>query len=417
MAITPNTFKNLTFGGVNSADYGVYISGEGVYNAPSRAVELTQIPGRNGAIPVDMGYWENIEIVYPCGMFGSDQTDFAQNYSDFINAIASQKGYQRLEDTYHTDEFRQALFVSGVETKPIGFGQAGEFELVFNCKPQRFLKSGEDPVAVGNGGTIMNQTNYAAKPILSINGYSGTIAINENEITISGGTFGVIEVAPPVEGVAVRNDTWSNLKYHNADPISMDTFALSVDLRIGTSTMSSASVTSISADLSSAVSFSRVSSSVWSIELTQNVTGFTAVAGTSSNKQYQSQITYVDINGSHTFTFTTTITYNPNSAESSDSLAVTYAIAPITAASTNWSSIEVSFGSVTVDSSKSKLGNPTYIDCEIGEAYKVENGKTVLLNDVVSIGADLPVLDPGTNTITYSGIGLAVSVIPRWWKL
>lgn len=417
MAITPNTFKNLTFGGVNSADYGVYISGEGVYNAPSRAVELTQIPGRNGAIPVDMGYWENIEIVYPCGMFGSDQTDFAANYSDFINAIASQKGYQRLEDTYHTDEFRQALFVSGVETDPIGFGQAGEFELKFNCKPQRFLKSGEDPVAVGNGGTITNQTNYAAKPILSINGYSGTIAINENEITITGGTFGIIEVAPPVEGVAVRNDTWSNLKYHNADPISMDEFALSVDLRIGTSTMSSASVTSISADLSSAVSFSRVSSSVWSIELTQNVTGFTAVAGTSSNKQYQSQITYVDTNGSHTFTFTTTITYNPNSAESSDSLAVTYAIAPITAASTNWSSIEVSFGSVTVDSSKSKLGNPTYIDCEIGEAYKIEDDQTVLLNDVVSIGADLPVLDPGTNTITYSGVGLAVSVIPRWWKL
>ena len=32
--------NSITFGGVNSADYGIYISGEGVFNAPKRDVEM-----------------------------------------------------------------------------------------------------------------------------------------------------------------------------------------------------------------------------------------------------------------------------------------------------------------------------------------------------------------------------------------
>ena len=41
--------QSITFGGVNSADYGIYIGGEGVFNAPKREVEMIEIPGRNGA--------------------------------------------------------------------------------------------------------------------------------------------------------------------------------------------------------------------------------------------------------------------------------------------------------------------------------------------------------------------------------
>jgi hypothetical protein len=31
-------FKSLTFDGINSLNYGIYITGEAVYNAPERAV-------------------------------------------------------------------------------------------------------------------------------------------------------------------------------------------------------------------------------------------------------------------------------------------------------------------------------------------------------------------------------------------
>lgn len=141
-------FNSLVYGGVDSADYGVYITGDAVFNAPKRSVELVSVPGRNGAIEIDQGHFENIEVSYPAGMFGDDQTDFRERLSDFRNAIMSQKGYQRLSDTYHPDEYRMGIYVDGLEVEPKHYNEAGQFTLKFNCKPQRWLTSGEDPLDV-----------------------------------------------------------------------------------------------------------------------------------------------------------------------------------------------------------------------------------------------------------------------------
>ena len=73
-------FNSLKFGGVDSADYGIYITGEAVYNAPVRAVEMVKVPGRNGAVAMDQGYWENIEVTYPAGVFGDAETNFPKLY-------------------------------------------------------------------------------------------------------------------------------------------------------------------------------------------------------------------------------------------------------------------------------------------------------------------------------------------------
>lgn len=78
MAIIPTgaIFKTLTFGTVNSGAYGVYITGEAVYNAPERSVEFVDVPGRNGAVVIDQGHWNNIEVTYPAGCFADSQADF-----------------------------------------------------------------------------------------------------------------------------------------------------------------------------------------------------------------------------------------------------------------------------------------------------------------------------------------------------
>ena len=46
MAIAPTgaIFKTLTFDGVDSDDYGIYITGEAVFNAPTRDVNMITIP-------------------------------------------------------------------------------------------------------------------------------------------------------------------------------------------------------------------------------------------------------------------------------------------------------------------------------------------------------------------------------------
>lgn len=148
MAETGKIFNTLEFGNVNSGDYGVYITGTGVYNAPARAVEMVSVPGRNGDVPIDMGHWDNIEVRYKCGLFGIDQSEMGEALMKFRNAIASQIGYQRLSDSYNPNEFRLGLFMAGLEFDAVSMNRAGEFELKFNCKPQRFLADGEEMIDV-----------------------------------------------------------------------------------------------------------------------------------------------------------------------------------------------------------------------------------------------------------------------------
>ena len=164
-------YKALYFNGVNSKEYGVYITGEAVYNAPERDVEVITVPGRNGAFVRDNGRFENILVTYPAGIFGDKQSEFAEGISAFRNALCSAKGYCRLTDEYNPDEYREAVYKSGLEVSPVQMGRAGEFSITFECKPQRFLKSGENKQALD----LTNWANLTSVTdgVVSIDGKGG----------------------------------------------------------------------------------------------------------------------------------------------------------------------------------------------------------------------------------------------------
>lgn len=176
--------ESLTFAGINSGTYGVYIAGESVYNAPERSVEMVTIPGRNGNLAIDGGRFENIEVTYPAFLAEPSQAAFAESVADFRNAILSKVGYQRLTDDYNPDEFRLAVYRSGLEVKPRVYNRVGEFTLTFDCKPQRFLLSGEQAVTLTASGSITNPTRFPSKPLVRVFG-AGTLTIGDNAITIS----------------------------------------------------------------------------------------------------------------------------------------------------------------------------------------------------------------------------------------
>jgi len=177
-------FKSLTINGVNSLDYGIYITGEAVYNAPERAVEMITIPGKDGALALDQGRFENVELTYPAGCFADSQSDFASKIAQFRNVLASTYRYARLTDEYHPDEYRLALFKSGLKADPVRYGTAAEFDITFDCKPQRFLTSGEAIRAITSGSNITNPTLFPSKPLIIANG-SGNIGIANQLISIS----------------------------------------------------------------------------------------------------------------------------------------------------------------------------------------------------------------------------------------
>lgn len=176
--------KSLTFDNNNSLNYNIYISGEGVYNAPKRVVDMVDVPGRNGALAMDQGRFENIEITYPAGTFAATQADFADNVSAFRNVLCARHSYMRLSDDYHTDEFRLALYKSGLEVDPVSYNRAGEFNIVFTAKPQRFLTSGETKTTLTSSGTVTNPTQFDAQPLITVTG-TGTLTVNGVQITIS----------------------------------------------------------------------------------------------------------------------------------------------------------------------------------------------------------------------------------------
>ena len=171
--------NKLIFDGVDSSDFGVFISGEGAFDAPARRGEMISIPGRNGSLFIDEGVFENITVEYPAFIGTSYKEIFRTKLGDLRSALTSRGNYKRLTDTYHPDEFRLGVYREGLEVDPQYLTRAGGFTLKFDCKPQRFLVSGEIPHIFNANGIITNPTLFASSPLIKVTG-NGTVAIGDD---------------------------------------------------------------------------------------------------------------------------------------------------------------------------------------------------------------------------------------------
>ena len=181
----------ITYGSRNLADFGVYISGNGTFNAPERDVKTVAIPGRNGDLTLDNGRFKNIKIKYPAFIV----EDFFMNTEALRNFLATFRGYARLEDSYHPYEYRMARISGAFTVKPEDKLRAGKFDLTFDCMPQRWLKSGEQVLtgfyareSTGSVVHIQNPGYMVAKPLIKVtltDASTAQITINDVEIDVS----------------------------------------------------------------------------------------------------------------------------------------------------------------------------------------------------------------------------------------
>lgn len=170
----------LTFNGVSTADYGVYISGAESFNAPERDITFFSVPGRNGDLAIDNNRFRNIAVTYPAFI----RDDFPDKRNALISALLGQNaGYKKLITTYDTDHFRLGVFSRGMEFVTGPGNTSGKFGLVFECKPQRFLASGENNVTLTASGTVNNPTAFEAMPLIRVYG-TGTVTVNGTAVTI-----------------------------------------------------------------------------------------------------------------------------------------------------------------------------------------------------------------------------------------
>ena len=134
----------LTYNGTKSSDLGVFVTGSGSFDAAELDVDKYEIPGRNGDLILSNNRYKNIEVIYPAFI----PKAFMDKVQSVRNWLRSAKVYSRLEDTYDMDHFRMGL-ASGVQSfEPVNRNDGANFEMTFDCKPQRFLKVGETPETV-----------------------------------------------------------------------------------------------------------------------------------------------------------------------------------------------------------------------------------------------------------------------------
>ena len=73
--------------------------------------------------------------------------------------------------------------------------------------------------------------------------------------------------------------------------------------------------------------------------------------------------------------------------------------------------------SAVVNSTMTYLGEPTYIDCDLGEAYLIRDNTPISLNRYIDLGSELPTFAVGSNEITFDNTITDLKVIPRWWQV
>lgn len=421
--------NTLTFGGVNSADYGVYITGSGVYDAPKRAVENIVVPGRNGLLTIDQGRYENITVEYPAFAFGKTREEFQQKITAFRNAIMSQIGYQRLEDTYHPDEYRMALYAEGLNVDVKPYGSSGKFTLSFNCKPQRYQKDGEQPLQIASGENLINPTEHSSEPLLVVDGF-GDIGIGDYNIHIDDVLIGRISVS---DKITKQNQdlvgTWNinESQYNPGDHVTIDGLSLKTVFKItnsaafydyeptGDRTMGieywGTSEQDATLSYSKSGKTANFGVAIPAIELTvgQNLTkkySMRATINVQNNTNWQSQRYYFSI----TFKYQNgTLTINAEHLLFNEDRALSIANPTETCT--------IELGAITGDSTVSILDDTIYIDCEIGEVYAIRDEGLSPLNSIVSLGSELPKLKPGENEITFSQTVEELKIYPRWWQI
>ena len=406
----------LEFDGENSFDYGVFISGEGTFDAPKRRARKISIPGRDGDFVLDEDSFENIQVRYPAFIVAKNKAEFKEKLEAFRSALLSKTGYVRLSDTYHKDEYRMAAYLEGLEVSPKLHNKAGDFTLVFDCKPQRFLKIGELETSVSSGGIITNPTLFESHPLLKTEGY-GNININDEPIIVNSVPLGDVTL---INGFQETSGTrW--VKYFDTDQFNAgDTITVGAGavydnlIQRNSNIVVDAQVPTTYTAQTSGANARVLRQTSKNVYMVLEYPSFTFTAGTDAVVYFRAELV---------------LTYRKNGA--SNSVIQTHEVKFTYSAQNNRITMEMAdksttdfrdsfrreFGEVSVYSTVNSNDQPVYIDLDIGEAYILSDGKAVSFNDAAYLPADLPTLKPGDNVITYDNTFTSFKVTPRWWRI
>lgn len=167
--------KYFVFNGKKSSDFNVWVTSNEGLSTPKKRYTEVEVPGRNGNLIIEENSFANQTLTLK-DCFAIENV--TQNIKDINKYLNLQKGYQRLELSWIPDEYMLAHFAGNITPNIKDWDKFGKFDLTFNCKPQRFLKSGEEPICMipptPEGLTAFHTPKYSApiwESIIPTNAY------------------------------------------------------------------------------------------------------------------------------------------------------------------------------------------------------------------------------------------------------
>lgn len=181
---------NITFNGISTESLGLIVQFFPTYHFPEKEYETVHIPGRNGDLVINKGSYKNVERTYSLAKVYSGTSGFIASSNSIASWLHSADGYARLEDTYEPDYYRMAMYKSDGDLNNF-YDTATVIDVTFECKPQRWLKSGENEYNTDWFSENPNPTNYDALPIFIFETEPNT----ETVITVNDTTMRLVSLS------------------------------------------------------------------------------------------------------------------------------------------------------------------------------------------------------------------------------
>lgn len=176
---------DFIFDGVSASAYGLVVYGGAVDEVAARDVEAVTIPGRNGVLHLSNGRWNERTQTYKVYLPTFDNIGYEGRLAWVRTTYGQTSGYKRLSDTFNRDTYSLATFGDAIAPESLAFRTKGVCELTFNCRPERFLKTGDVPRTITAAATFNNPTGMTAKPLLRVHGTgAGVLTVGDQIVYI-----------------------------------------------------------------------------------------------------------------------------------------------------------------------------------------------------------------------------------------
>ena len=160
--------------GIDAASAGIYLQKSIVFSGAVPNVESKTIPGRNGDLIFETGSYKNRSGSASCFCLQKDVEGAISSAGRFL---MGKNGYRRLETSDDPDHYWMAR-VGNSPQIAMRLRALAPFDISFDCKPQRFVKSGENTIVFTANGTLYNQYGQIALPLIALYGQgAGTLTM------------------------------------------------------------------------------------------------------------------------------------------------------------------------------------------------------------------------------------------------